>query len=371
MQVRTKLLLVLAIPTAFVTLVHAQVPTDYITKLGQEFDVRSGARIAADDAVSGKFILPDANPPVAGGSTVPQVQLRGGNVQVNTPGLDNIQIFPGFRPFIHATQSETSAAAFGRNIVVTYNNSAGLHLSAVPGGLVVDRVQLSGFSVSNDAGQTWRSGFMPPAAGATDTYGDPSIDVDRHGNFYFANLGADSQGRFTIQVNRSTDGGNTWSNAVIVQQDDGSDKEWLAVGPDPVHKNQDNVYVTWTSFQAAACELRFGRSTDGGQTWVAKTIYVPTADANPAHPQNCLTFSNVTVDSITGTLYVPFLHFSNADQDFIQMMISDDAGETFRFATFNAAGAPTPTLLPVTQPGEFTECGATLVAACVLPSISG
>lgn len=39
------------------------------------------------------------------------------------------------------------------------------------------------------------------------------------------------------------------------------------------------------------------------------------------------------------------------------MMISDDAGETFRFATFNTPGAPDPTVMPVTQPGELTECG--------------
>jgi len=134
-------------------------------------------------------------------------------------------------------------------------------------------------------------------------------------------------------------------------------KEWLAVGPDPQHKNRDNVYVTWTSFQPRVCELRFGRSIDGGATWTAKTIFVPTTDANPAHPQNCLTFSNPVVDQITGTLYVPFLRFSNADQDFIQMMISDDAGETFRFASFNVPGAPSPTVFPVTQPGEATSCG--------------
>jgi hypothetical protein len=77
-----------------------------------------------------------------------------------------------------------------------------------------------------------------------------------------------------------------------VQQDNGSDKEWLAVGPDPATKSRDNVYVTWTSFQSEACELRFGRSTDGGAAWTAKTIFVPTADPNPTHPQNCLQFSN-------------------------------------------------------------------------------
>jgi hypothetical protein len=126
------------------------------------------------------------------------------------------------------------------------------------------------------------------------------------------------------------------------------------------------VYVTWTSFQQAACELRFGRSIDGGVTWTTKTIYTPTADShNPLNPQNCLTYSNPVVDAITGTLYVPFLHFSSAHQDYIQMLISDDAGENFHFATFNAmlprGATPNATLLPVTQPGELTECGATRI----------
>jgi hypothetical protein len=131
---------------------------------------------------------------------------------------------------------------------------------------------------------------------------------------------------------------------------------------DPAIKNRDNVYVTWTSFQPTRCELRFGRSTDGGATWKAKTIFIPTADPNPNNPQNCLQYSNPVVDSITGTLYVPFLRFSNADQDFIQMLLSDDAGESFRWATFNVPGALNATLLPVTQPGEITACGTTLIA---------
>jgi len=333
-------------------------PLGFVNKLGIDVDVRSGGRILQDETPPGTVILPDSPNAAGGGSPIPQIQLRGGNVQVNDPELDYIQIFPGFRPFLHFTQSEVSVAASNRNIVATYNNSAGIHVSPNPNGpgLVVDKVQLSGFSVSNDAGQTWRSDFMPPAAGASETFGDPSIGVDRHGVFYFAALGANASNRPTIQVNKSIDGGNTWGDAVIVQQDNGSDKEWLAVGPDPGQKNRDNVYVTWTSFHTGGSELRFGRSTDGGATWTAKTIFAPTADPDPTHPQNALQFSNPVVDQIRGTLYVPFLRFSNADQDFIQILISDDAGETFRFATFGVPGAPAPTVMPVTQPGELTEC---------------
>jgi hypothetical protein len=130
----------------------------------------------------------------------------------------------------------------------------------------------------------------------------------------------------------------------------------LAVGPDPVVKSRDNVYVTWSSFQSTGIQLRFGRSIDGGATWTTKTIYAPTTHPNPTFPTNALQFSNTYVDPITGVVYVPFLHFSRSNQDFIRILISDDAGDTFRFATFNIPGAPDPTLLPVTQPGEIIDC---------------
>jgi hypothetical protein len=192
--------------------------------------------------------------------------------------------------------------------------------------------------------------------GSVFTFGDPVVDVDRKGNFYFSGLGATATGQPTIQVNKSTDGGRTWGSAVMVQQDNGGDKEWLAVGPDPVAKGRDNVYVTWTSFQSTGVQLRFGRSIDGGATWATKTIYAPPTNPNPSFPQNALQFSNTYVDPITGVVYVPFLRYSNSNQDFIQILISDDAGDTFRFGTFNIPGAPDPTLLPVTQPGEIIDC---------------
>ena len=253
--------------------------TYYVNKLGQDLDVRSGTRITDEDVVSGAVILPEVNTSTTAFPTAPQVQLRGGNVQASNPGLDYVQVFSGFRPFVHATQSEVSVAAAGNSIVMGYNNSAGLHLIPNPSGpgLIVDRVLLSGFSSSQDGGKTWTSGYLPAVQTGADTFGDPSLGVDRHGTFYYAGLGTDAALRSAIIVNRSTDGGQTWSNAAVVQQDNGSDKEWLAVGPDPAHKNNDNVYVTWTSFQTTACQLRFGRSLDGGVTWSAKTIFVPTA----------------------------------------------------------------------------------------------
>src|SRR5713101_8972124 len=109
-------------------------PLGFVNKLGQDIDIRSGGRILADELSAGNVILPDLATPVPGVPAVPQIQFRGGNVQVNDPAQDYIQIFTGARPLLHAVQSETSMAAFGRNVVVTYNNSTGIHVIPNPSG---------------------------------------------------------------------------------------------------------------------------------------------------------------------------------------------------------------------------------------------
>lgn len=346
----------------------AQQPSWVVTKNGVDFDLRSSGRQLADEIIESGgagLIVADEVSSVPGVALVPQVQLRGGNVQTNNGALDNIQVFAGFRPFIEFTQSETSVSSFVRNkttklqdIVAGFNNSADQPLVAVTGGLQFVHRFFSGFATSNDSGKTWASGSIPPAPGSIFTFGDPSVDHDRLGNFYYAGLGANAAGQSTIQVNKSTDGGRTWSAASIVQQDNGGDKEWIAVGKDPTVPSRDNVYVSWTSFQASGAQLRFSRSIDGGTTWQTQTIFAPLADANPVNPQNSLQFSNPYVDPSNGDLYIPFLHFSNSDQDYIRMFKSTDGGQTFNLVTFNDPTAPNTTSLTVTQPGTLIDCGS-------------
>jgi hypothetical protein len=190
---------------------EAQQPlTSVVNKLGIEEDVRSGDKILMDDVPGG---LATATEP----GEASEIHNRG-NVQANFPSGDYVQQFPGFRPFVRATQSEVSTAVFGRHVVLGYNNSAGIHVSPNPSGpgLIVDRVQLSGFAASSNGGKTWTNGFLPPSHNATETFGDPSVGVDRHGVFFYATLAADASGFGTIQVNRSTDGGATWSEGVVV-----------------------------------------------------------------------------------------------------------------------------------------------------------
>jgi hypothetical protein len=201
---------------------------------------------------------------------------------------------------------------------------------------------------------------VPPVPGSPFTFGDPSVGVDRDGHFYYVSLGADAP-IFTraVIINKSIDAPATFAPATIVARDAGSDKPWLALGPDPVHKRRDNLYVVWTSFQpGGGAELRFARSTDGGATWSPqRTLFAP-VDAGPGGLSAFVQFANPTVDQSTGRLFIPFLHLSNRDADLIKVLVSDDAGDTFTFVEFNVPGAPDKTGVPNVTPGTLSDCGS-------------
>jgi hypothetical protein len=298
--------------------------------------------------------------PISNGSSRSNAASTGGDastIQVNDPALDHTVSFPGItRPFEFSTQSETTIATHGRHIVVGYNTTAFQTIQLFPLGLFYTQRYLTGYSVSHDAGRTWQSSFTPPAPGSNFTFGDPVVAADRGGHFYFASLGADAAGNTVINVNKSTDNGSTFGTATSVATDNGGDKDWIAVGPDPTNRRRDNVYVTWTSFNDAgtAAALVFARSTDGGATWTSKPIFAPAGDAINS---SFVSLSNPVVDRSNGRLYIPFLHFSNIDADNIRVLVSDDGGVTFSFLAFNVPGAPDAFAYPNVTPGEFVDCG--------------
>ena len=332
-----------------------------VAKGAVQIDIRSSGRTIADDIarprVNGFTVSPSLLNIRPIGTPTGALSLALDNELVNDPNADNIQIFPGIMPFIHSTQSETSLVKAKGNLIAAYNDSASAIVGPNPSGpgLVFLQLLFGAYSVSKDNGETWSSAFFPPVPGSSFTFGDPVLAVAPNGTVYFSQLGADAKGNATVQVNRSTDGGITWSPGIVVAIDPGSDKEWMAVGPGGV------VYVTWTSFQVdGSAQLKLAKSTDGGNTWHSRTIFAPSSNKNPKRPQNQLSFTQPTVDQVTGRLYIPFLHFSNSDQDFIQILVSDDQGAHFSFLNFNVAGAPLPTVLPITTPGDLNECGVFL-----------
>ncbi|HEY3411945.1 MAG TPA: sialidase family protein [Armatimonadota bacterium] len=186
------------------------------------------------------------------------------------------------------TQSSTSIAVSGRNIVAGYNDSAALSS--------VSR-SMNGYSFSMDGGVTWTDGGGVPSAPGTVSVGDPSVVVNRAGVFYYASMVLDYNGpdggRAVIAVSRSTNGGRTFGNPVTVnagslplntsrqQASDVvqslSDKEEIAVdtsgGP-----RDGTLYVAWNQYisttysnavRSTTSRIMMAHSHDGGASWSA------------------------------------------------------------------------------------------------------
>jgi hypothetical protein len=328
-----------------------------------------------DESASVVYVDPSqiTYPTILPGTTI--AGPSGPDVQVNDPSLDHIQVFPNSDTYGYqspdwefATQSETTLAASGSNIVVSYNTTAGVHVVRLQQGYFTDVHLWSGYSVSHDSGQTWRSGFIAPPPSGAGTDGDPVVASDRAGNFYYSTLAHDSNFNYGMFVSKSTDHGDTFAPAQVVALDPGVDKDWIAVGPDPSVPSRDNIYVTWDSYDQSGTNstVAFSRSTDGGATWSpVKTLFAYTDDGVLSGQ---IQGPNPTVDKSNGRLYVPFLHYGHIDggngqnvllggPDFVRVLVSDDGGNTFTPLAFNVPGAPNPFVYPVLQVGTQADLG--------------
>jgi len=143
-------------------------------------------------------------------------------------------------------------------------------------------------SYSRDRGRTWREVTVPGADTCTPGQlgvADAWLTFDGAGNVYLASVvgrPADDGGFDTaIIVNRSGDGGATWSGATdITNFTSFDDKPSITADP-----NQAGVvYATWQR-SGADCEgsgpcssaIVFSRSLDGGQTWSAPSAVAPSS----------------------------------------------------------------------------------------------
>jgi hypothetical protein len=141
------------------------------------------------------------------------------------------------------------------------------------------------FYTTVDGGRTWATGNMSAQPDATGSDPVTSFDVKSktvlHSslNYFFTPDGETTDGG--VVVSRSTDGGLTWRNPVVVDPGKGADsaphqifddKEWIGTDNDPASRFYGRTYLTWSSFEA-----RFGNyvssaifeshSDDGGRTW--------------------------------------------------------------------------------------------------------
>ncbi|MCK4677664.1 MAG: exo-alpha-sialidase [Bacteroidales bacterium] len=130
---------------------------------------------------------------------------------------------------------------------------------------------INNYYYSYDGGYTWDEGTLVSAPYGV--WGDPCVIIDTSGHFYFFHLSSPASGNWIDRIvcQKSTDLGLTWNEGSYMglNGSKAQDKEWAVVD-----RNNNNIYVTWTQFDDYGSSspndssiIRFSSSTDGGQTW--------------------------------------------------------------------------------------------------------
>jgi hypothetical protein len=258
----------------------------------------------------------------------------------------------------------------------------------------------SGFYVSTDSGQHWYDGitaFPTPGPSSVDDHidggGDPLAMIDRAGVTYYGQIRfereRDDNGIF---VNRSTNGGFTWSRPCVPfpgpaatpdaarcggagdprQPGDGTvsffddpdetgpatvpfeDKEYGTTGPRPAGVSPvcfapisktptacvpsrigvDRIYVTWTRFDLdGTSKIYLSFSDDQARSWSPPRAISGSAPfcAFGRTPQACDANqgSQPVVNPTTGFLYVAFENFNTPEENQYLLVRSRDGGVTF------------------------------------------
>jgi len=168
----------------------------------------------------------------------------------------------------HATEVEPDIVAVGSTIVAAVQQGRFFNGGASD----------IGFATSTDGGSTWTSGSLPGLTslyqgGTYDRVSDPAVAYNADfSTWLISGLAITSSSGVVgkaVTVNRSTDGGLTWGNAVNVSVGSGSaffDKEWITCDNTSTSTHYGNCYVEYDN-NGSGNKIYMTKSSDGGQTW--------------------------------------------------------------------------------------------------------
>ncbi len=174
----------------------------------------------------------------------------------------------------HATEVEPDSFSFGSTIVAV--TQVGRNYNGGSSNI--------GWGRSSNGGTTWTHGFLPGLTvnstppGPYTRASDPSVAYDaKHGVWLINSLGltgGNNVAGAAAVVNRSTDGGSTWGNAVTVHAATGGedlDKNWIVCDDTAASPFYGNCYVEFDN-AGGGNRLEMFSSTDGGLTWTASAV---------------------------------------------------------------------------------------------------
>jgi hypothetical protein len=177
--------------------------------------------------------------------------------------LPNVKVNNSAGDAADAGQSEASIAAWNQYVLVAWNDGQGF----------VTGPDLMGYGYSTNGGTTFTDGGDPPRR--------TTVAVnEKTGEFYLCGL-IDTSGTVNgVAVVKATFSGTsiTWGAPRLVRGTSNAtgfiDKPWITVD-----SLTGNVYVTYTFFGAGGDTIDFQRSTNGGSTWSAPIKLSANADA--------------------------------------------------------------------------------------------
>jgi hypothetical protein len=184
-----------------------------------------------------------------------------------------------------------------------------------------------GLGVSYDEGQTWVDSLL--SGGLFPRYSDPCLSGDRIGNFYPLTMNYSGYGFSDFAVWKTVDNGASWLGPFMVlgqYADYLEDKEFLAI--DRTGGTYDsNMYVAWARFPNPT-RIMLVRSTTGGVSWEDTVIVGDPADFGGYDAGQ---FAFPFVDA-SGNVYVVWRAWCEIGGNWYrcQMMVkSTDGGQTF------------------------------------------
>jgi hypothetical protein len=242
---------------------------------------------------------------------------------------------------IIATDPFTNASSQHATIVEpdTYSSGSTIVAAAQWGRFTDGGSSDIGVSVSTNNGSSWTAQQLPGTtvystpAGPYARISDPSVAYDAKDNVWMVSglaLDASLNGA-AVTLNRSTNGGATWNNPVVIHaagRGEDLDKNWTVCDNTPSSPFYGRCYTTWDDFGHGNL-LKIAYSRDGGLTWtLSKTPRVGVIGGQP------LTLPN-------GNVVVPL---DNASETALGYTISTNGGakfgQAFTITSITAAADP-------------------------------
>lgn len=317
----------------------------------------SGGQVIVDIGSRWKEIKPLAQKAIEGGGTLQENEELAGmldNILAPVPGSNQVSTDDNYSNFAGITQSETSAAWWGANSIVGFNDS-GSFMRTLIAPDVSGNFSFTGWCSSANAnvalptqpGWTDRGALIAPTpvgGGWRDNFGDPVCKAARVMDFYFCTIGLDTRrmGDFSsILVFRSTNGGvsfpfcqaaaavqTTLLDPRMLDKPDMDVKPGGSAATDIVHV----AYTEFAPFGIVDAAIKYTRSINGGTSWSTPvTIATPTADF--------VQFVRVVQQQGTNNVYITWEDFGLTRT--LRMRKSLDNGATWGATAIIGTVAPT------------------------------